>query len=87
MKDQYGVYYYPDPRNKKYKMYVRFNQGVVEFRMHNEEDPQLWEEHDWINYEMVRQAAAMYDSKGKKNPLNLYDFEVALNVLREHQEE
>ncbi len=87
MKDQYGIYYYPNPSNKKYKMYVRSNQGVVEFRLHNQDDPKLFEEHDWINYEMVKHAAAMYKSQGKKNPLHLYDFDVALNVLKEHEEE
>ncbi len=85
MKDQYGIYYYPNPSNKSFKMYVRSNNGVVEFRLHNENDPKLFEEHDWITYEMVKQAAAMYENKGN-NPLKIYDFDVALNVLKEHQE-
>ena len=87
MQDQYGIYYYPNPSNKNYKMYVRSNNGVVEFRLHNQDDPNLFQEHGWITYEMVKQAAAMYNSKDKKNPLNIYDFDVALNVLKEHQEE
>jgi hypothetical protein len=62
-------------------MYVRENNGIIEFRLHNEDDPQLFEEHDWITYEIAKQAAAMYEGKGLQNPLKLYDFEAAEYAL------
>lgn len=80
MRDKKGSYYYPVPANKRVKMYVRDNEGTIEFRLHNEDDPQLWEEHGWISYEMAKRAAEMYDRPGV-NPLVLYDFDVALHIL------
>ncbi len=82
MKDQRGVYYYPYPANTRVKMYVRNNNGVVEFRLHNEDDPKLYDEHGWITYEMAKQAAAIYEGKGLENPLKLYDFEAAEYALK-----
>lgn len=83
MKDQHGIFYYPAPANKKFKMYVRDNDGVIEFRLHNEEDQKMWEEHGWITYEMAKQAASMYNRKNGADPLSLYDFETALSVLKD----
>ncbi len=85
MKDKYGVFYYPAPANKKFKMYVRNNEGVIEFRLHNQDDPKLWEEHGWISFEAAKQAAEMYKERGNPSPLHLYDFDVAVNVLRDEQ--
>ncbi len=81
MKDNYGHFYYPIPANKKIRMYVRDNQGVIEFRLHNQEEPQLFQEHGWISHEAARQAAEMFKARGKGDPLYLYDFETALSVL------
>lgn len=81
MKDNRGIYYYPYPANNRVKMYVRDNNGVIEFRLHNEDDPKLYEEHGWITYEIAKQAAAMYEGKGLRNPLKLYDFEAAEYAL------
>ncbi|MFO8032276.1 MAG: hypothetical protein R6U22_07010 [Desulfohalobiaceae bacterium] len=84
MKDNFGLYYYPIPANKKIRMYVRENQGVIEFRLHNQDDPQLFEQHGWITHEAARQAAEMYKQQGSKQDfLYLYDFDTALSVLAE----
>ena len=83
MKDQHGIYYYPIPENKRVKMYIRENDGVIEFRLHNENDPQLWEQHGWISYQAVQQAAKMYEGKGLKDPDKLYDFKVAQRLLED----
>lgn len=87
MQDTFGVYYYPMPGHRFIRMYVRENQDVIEFRLHNEKDPQLWTEHGWLTYEAVRQAAEMYSRPDGKNPLHWYDFDVALHVLKEAQAE
>ena len=81
MQDSYGVYYYPLPGHKSIRMYVREQNDVIEFRLHNDQDAQLWAEHEWLSYEAVRQAAEMYKQQHANTPLHLYDFDVALNVL------
>ncbi len=81
MKDRRGIYYYPVPLNKRIKMYVRDNRGVIEFKLHNEDDPSLSEEHGWITYEAARLASKLYRGTGM-NPLNLYDMEAAIAALK-----
>jgi hypothetical protein len=86
MQDKQGVFYYPLPQNKTVKMYVRENNGVVEFRLHNEQDPGLYEEHGWITHEMARQASQMYTGKGR-DPLSLYDIDAAMAALKQARSE
>ncbi len=84
MKDEKGLYYYPNPLNKSARMYVREVDGDIWFRPWSADDPDLWEKHDWIPYEAVKQANEMY--KGDKfDPNQLYDIEVAKALLREGQ--
>jgi hypothetical protein len=45
MKDKVGIYYYPFPDNKRVRMYVREKSGEIEFRMKNEDDPSVWNDH------------------------------------------
>jgi len=52
MKDERGKYYYPFPQNKKVRMYVQETDGMIHFRLWNSDDTKLWEEHDWIPYEV-----------------------------------
>ncbi|OQY50382.1 MAG: hypothetical protein B6240_01705 [Desulfobacteraceae bacterium 4572_87] len=87
MKDERGKYYYPFPQNKKARMYVQETDGMIHFRLWNSDDPKLWEEHDWIPYEAIRQAAEMYDKRSEKksdfNPNQAYNLDVAKAVLQE----
>ncbi len=83
MKDSKGFFYYPHPANKKLKMYVRDSDGIVEFRMDHLDDPSLWENHGWITFEAAKKAARMFKGRGLHDPMALYDFEVALSVLRD----
>jgi len=85
MKDSKGVYYYPFPANKKMKMYVRDNDGIVEFRIDHVDEPGLWEEHGWITYEAAKKAAQLFKGRGVHDPMAMYDFEVALSVLQEEE--
>ena len=48
MKDNRGLYYYPNPLNKTFRTYVKKEQGEFFFRLWSSEDPQLWEQHEWI---------------------------------------
>lgn len=84
MQDARGLYYYPSPANKKERMYVRERAGQVEFRLWNQERPKIWDQHEWLPYEVIQQAAARYEGKGD-SPLALYDLDVAMTLLREER--
>ncbi len=84
MKDKRGIYYYPLPLNKRIKMYVREKEGVIEFMLHNEDDPSFSQEHGWITYEAARLASKMYKGGGM-NPLRLYDIDAAIAALRSEE--
>ncbi len=76
-----GLYYYPDPRNKKERMYVRDNEGTVEFRLWNQDHPRIWEKHGWLDMDIIRRAVEMYEGS-KQSPLQLYDLQVARALLK-----
>ncbi|WP_045221727.1 hypothetical protein [Desulfonatronum thioautotrophicum] len=84
MEDARGLYYYPVANNTKERMYVRERAGNVEFRLWNMEKPQVWEQHDWLPYDVIEQAAAQY-SGGGASPLKLYDLDIALTLIREQR--
>lgn len=84
MQDARGLYYYPSPANKKERMYVRERAGQVEFRLWNQEQPKIWDQHEWLPYNVIQQAAARYAGKGD-SPLTLYDLDVAMTLLREQR--
>jgi len=82
MKDERGVYYYPNLQNKKIRTYVRREKGEIFFRLLNSDDPGLWEEHGWLPYEAIKQATALnknqnFDSK------QVYDINMAKVLLDE----
>lgn len=82
MKDALGIYYYPNPAEKRVRMYVRKRYGQVEFRLWNQEHPEIWERHDWIPYEAIEAAAAEYrNRKSGNDPLEMYDLDVARRLL------
>jgi hypothetical protein len=84
MKDNKGIYYYPFPQNKRVRMYVRTVGADICFRMWNADDEKLWEEHGWVSYEAVKQAAGMYEGKGF-NPGKTYDIEAAKALIRDEE--
>ena len=83
MKDELGKYYHPFPQNKKVRMYVQEEEGDISFRLWNADDPQLYDDHGWIPYEAIKQAAAMYEQKNDFNPNEAYDLEIAKALLKE----
>lgn len=82
MKDELGLFYYPAPQHPETRMYVRRFAGRIEFRMWNRDDVSVWEKHNWLPYEVIEQAAAMFRASGKKtDPTSLYDLAVAERLL------
>ncbi len=76
MKDKLGLYYYPFPQNKRVRMYVRTTAAGIEFRMWNQDDPAMWEEHGWVPYDAIQEAKAMYKG-GPFDPNRAYDLNLA----------
>lgn len=85
MQDERGLYYYPNPAQRATRMYVRLNDGAIEFRLYNSQAPEIWERHGWLPLEVVKQAAALY--QGEKDPTSLYDEKVARNLLESAAED
>jgi hypothetical protein len=82
MKDDLGFYYYPAPQHTQTRMYVRRFGGRIEFRMWDRDNQDVWEKHNWLPYEVIEQAAAMFRAGGKKtDPASLYDIAVAEKLL------
>ena len=82
MKDDRGLYYHPNPQNKRVRMYVREFGDEIEFRLWNQDVPELWDEHGWVPYEAILQATNMY--KGKAfDPQRIYDLNVARALIKE----
>ncbi len=80
MKDDKGLYYHPFPQNKRVRMYVQETGNDIMFRMWNQDDPQMWDDHGWVPYSAVTRAAEMYDKKNF-DPKRAYDIHVAREVL------
>ncbi len=84
MKDDRGRYYLPFPGNKKVRMYVKPVGDEICFRLWSADDPQMWEEHRWLPYAMIQEAAGMYRRKQSKfDPNQAYDIAVARALLKE----
>jgi hypothetical protein len=84
MKDERGVYYTPSLQHPEVRMYVRDNEGEIEFRLYNPDEPVIWEKHQWVPYQAIEAAAAMFREKNTdRNPLALYDCDIARKLLAE----
>ena len=83
MKDERGLYYYPSPGNHRVRIYVKTQDGVIWFRMWNADDPQLWEQHDWVPHGAILKAAEMYTGKNF-DPRRAYDIEIAKALIAEN---
>ena len=83
MKDDRGLYYHPQPQNKRVRMYVRKFGSEVQFRLWNQDLTELWEEHGWVAHEAIQQAAKMYEGKKAFDPGQVYDINIAEELLAE----
>lgn len=83
MKDDNGLYYHPDPSDHKTRVYVRESAVGVEFRLWRADHPEVWEQHEWIPYDVVSAAAAMYKERDTgADPLAFYDLNVARALIK-----
>lgn len=84
-KDDRGLYYYPVPRDKSVRMYVRETMIGIEFRLWNDKHPEVWDHHQWIPMEVVYAASDKYkeERNPRANPLDLYDLEIARRLIRD----
>jgi hypothetical protein len=89
MHDERGLYYYPLVGNRKIRMYIRPAKDEVEFRLWDQDDETLWEEHGWVPYSAIQQAAELYEKEGRKGkvPLHLYDMDAAIRLMRDYVQE
>ena len=89
MKDERGRYYYPNPAKKRVRMYVKEEEGSVWFRLWNQDDPKLWDEHGWVPWGALEKAMQMYaagkdEPKKPFDPRAFYDLDLARQILAEH---
>jgi hypothetical protein len=82
MKDENGLYYHPNPQNKRVRMYVRQGEDDIEFRLWNQDDPMLWSEHGWVPHAAIVQAQALYEGRAF-DPGQAYDRRLAEALLAE----
>ena len=83
MKDERGRYYYPNPAKKRVRMYVKEEEGTIWFRLWNQDDPKLWDDHGWVPWGALQKAIAMYEGKDKPfNPTTFYDIDIARQILK-----
>lgn len=81
-----GPFYYPYPGNKRIRMYVRDHEGVIEFRLHNVDHPEIWESHGWLDMDIIKRGAKMFaDRGGQADPIQIYDQETARFLIKEAQ--
>lgn len=81
-----GLFYYPYPKNKRIRMYVRNNDGVIEFRLNNVDHPEIWEGHGWLDMDIIKRGAKMFAERGgQTDPIQIYDLETARYLLKEAQ--
>lgn len=67
-------------------MYVKEEKNTIYFRLWNADDEPLWNEHGWVPYEAIKQAADMYDEKTANNAFNphkAYDINIAKALIKE----
>lgn len=82
MKDERGLYYYPNLSDKNFRAYVRQDEGTVWFRLWSARDPKLWEEHGWMPWEAIQKAAEMYTG-ADFDPRQAYDIDLARALIAE----
>jgi len=85
VKDERGLYYYPSMQTRDVRMYVRQGEtGEVEFRMWHVQHQEVWDKHERITHDVVKTASRMYKNESR-NPLALYDEDVAQRLLEDER--
>lgn len=83
MQDERGYYYHAQAGNPKVRVYVRQGENGIEFRLWAYGHPEIWDQHEWLEYDVIRMAAEMYqmERNADADPLKLYDINIARNLL------
>lgn len=84
MRDERGIYYHAQAGNPKARVYVRKGPGgEIQFRLWFAEHPEAWEQHGWLGFDVIRQAAALYQKErnADADPLKIYDISIAKSLL------
>ena len=81
MKDNLGLYYHPFPQDKRIRVYVREGDGTIWFRLWNKDEPELWKEHGWVPYGVIKKAMGMYGGVDFE-PDRVYDLDLAKGLLQ-----
>jgi hypothetical protein len=64
-------------------MYIREKKGEVEFRMRNEDDPSIWNDHGWVPYSAIQQAQVLYHNRSGFDPIVAYDIQIAKTLIQD----
>ncbi|MBD5641891.1 MAG: hypothetical protein HDQ91_05690 [Desulfovibrio sp.] len=83
MRDERGYYYHAKPGDSGIRVYVRKGPNGFEFRLWDRERPEVWEKHEWLDYDTISRAASLYKNERNPNadPLGIYDIAIARNLL------
>lgn len=83
MQDERGLYYHAQAGNPAVRVYVRKGAAGIEFRLWEAAHPEIWERHEWLCYDVIKNAAALYkeERNADADPLKLYDIAIARALL------
>ena len=81
------MYYFPNAADHRARMYVRRGEdgGGVQFRLWQSDHPEVWDRHQWLDLQVIEDAARLYreERNADADPLKLYDAAVARALLEE----
>ena len=61
MKDERGLYYFPNAADHRARMYVRRGEdGGVQFRLWQSDHPDVWDRHQGLDLRVIEDAARLY---------------------------
>lgn len=84
MKDDLGLYYHPSMQDHDTRMYVREEDGLIQFRLWNAAHPEVWEKHQWLPFDVIEAASELFRERSPdRNPLALYDLAIARRLLQD----
>lgn len=87
MRDERGLYYHARAGDPSVRVYVREgDRGDPEFRLWNAKFPEIWDNHGWVPYGVIKNAAEIYrkERDPDANPLLLYDLAAARSLLKDN---
>ena len=66
-------------------MYVKLLDDDIAFRLWDDENKAMWDDHGWVPWSALSQAAAMYAEtrEGAAPPMHLYDMDIAIRLLKD----